>query len=220
MAIGGKNSIDEKGKQYWMDKQSEGLPLDYETEMLLRSKRIGLDTLVDLLSTYKFSARQLLMLGNAAGAMGNAWITEMAFTEAIEMEPDNGEAYAGLISYYDAREQWDSCTHVWENGVLKASDKHQLRYHYGRALYRQERYSDALVEAQAALTETQFNHLESVLLALHAYLGRMVHETAEQRQETFAEAKQVWQAALVRFPESAEVQNLSNVLSKDEFEEE
>ena len=219
MAIGGKNIIDEKGKKFWADRQSEGLPLTYEEETKLDLAQVSIDDLILLLERNRFSARQLMMLGKAAGRLGNAWMTEMAFAEAIDMEPDNGQAYGDLIRYYAAQREWESCEKIWRDGMIKATEKYYLAYHYGRALYMQERYNEALTEAQNALTETNFGFEEAVLLALHSYLGKLAEKQSDDVQHDFNEAKQVWKAARITFPKSQPIAELEHLFTKDEFEE-
>ncbi|MEN9443594.1 MAG: hypothetical protein RIS47_484 [Bacteroidota bacterium] len=218
MAIGGQTIIDDKGKKFWADKQSECQPLSQEQETKLQSGQTTLDEMIDMLGQNRFSSRQLIFLGQTAGRFGNAWITEMAFTEAIELEPENGQAYGDLISYYAATSNWESCQKIWANAMVLATEKYYIRYHFGRALYLQEKYAEALVEAQAALSEVNFDHEESVLLALHCYLGRISSKESDNPQRDFSEAKQVWQAALVRFPKSLAIKSLEAILSRDEYE--
>ena len=218
MAISGKTYIDEKGKKFWMDNQSEGKEIPYEDAILLQAHQVSIDKLVEMLENYRFSAQQLIYLGHAAGKLGNAWITEMAFTEAIELEPDNSIAYGDVISYHAAQQQWETAKEFWEQGMLKASEKYYIRYHYGRALFLQERFDEALIEAQEGLSELEFNNEELILLCLHSYLGKISKGQTDDKQQEFKEAKEVWKAALKKFPDSDAIKALGNVLSKDEFE--
>ncbi len=217
MAISGKTYTDENGKRYWMDNQSEGLELPHESQVHLQAQQVSMEKLIGMLETYRFSAQQLILLGHAAGKLGNAWITEMAFTEAIELEPDHAQAYGDVISFHAAQRQWETAREFWEQGMLKASEKFYIRYHYGRALFMQERFDEALIEAQEGLKEVEFNHEELYLLTLHSYLGKLSSKQNENKQQVFKEAKQIWEAALNRFPNSEALKSLSNILSKDEF---
>ena len=103
--------------------------------------------------------------------------------------------------------------------MLHATDKAFLRYHYGRALYMQERYPEAIAEGTAAMDAAQFRHTDSILLTLHAMLGAVVSYTGARRQSQFATAKQLWQRALGAFPADAQLQALDHILGRDTFEE-
>lgn len=218
MAIAGKTYTDQNGKKYWMDSQSEGKELPYEKNVALQAQQLSIETLVEMLEMYRFSAQQLILLGHAAGKLGNAWITEMSFTEAIELEPDNSQAYGDVISYHAAQNQWNTAREFWEQGMLKASEKHYIHYHYGRALFMQELYQEAVSEALEGLQELEYNSEEFFLLALHSYLGVLSKGKKMDSVEVFSNAKNLWSKALMLFPESDGLIDLGNVLSKDEFE--
>lgn len=220
MAISGKTYTDEKGKKFWMDKMSKGEPLSYEMQVNLSNHHVSIGDLVSLMEDFRFSAQQLLLLGQAAGRLGNAWITEMAFTEAIELEPDNSIAYGDVISFHAASQQWKTAQEFWEQAMLKATEKYYARYHYGRALFMQEKFDEALQQAQEGLTEVEFKNLDLVLLCLHSYLGKITSGQSENRHQDFLEAKEVWRAACIQFTESDEIRDLLNIFGKDEFEEE
>lgn len=218
MAIAGKVYIDENGKKSWHDNQSRALALPIEQQMLLQAGQVSINDLIDYLEQYRFTAQQLSLLGYAAARLGNAWITEMSFTEAIELEPDYAQAYGDVISFHAARQQWETCQEFWKQGMLKASEKSYIRNRYARALYLQERYAEAMVEATEGLKEKNYQDEELTLLLLHASLGTLTADTAQERNKLFRDGKLQWLAARKRFPHSQEIAELEKLFGLDEFE--
>ena len=203
----------ESGQEKSQNKlRKKRLPPEYQVRIVTEFKKKELQNLME---NYELTATELNLVGTAFRNLDEPGLTEAALKESISKDPCYDEPYGNLISLYCSQERYDQCRSVLDDALRNARKDSYVWYHYGRMSAISGDYDSAVEAAYAALKGENYEFEAAYELGVHAIFSRIKHQKSKNPEKDLEDAHNLLKVGLSKFPESAELKELSKFFEDD-----